>query len=435
MLLILPVFQPEAEAAVKKQRTINNVKREQQAAQKSINETTRKLTDTQAQAARNKKKLGELEGQLRDKNSEITVIKSSIARIDDSLRLATATMSELETQLAILKQQYAASLRKMQGSVKSTGVIPFIFSPNLYREAKARYRYSSEIAKWRKRKIREIRQAASAVDSQRQLLASLKGERNKSLSDLSSAEIKLRELRDETDRTVAQLEKESTRLKSNLTKSQQRIRNLDSELNRMIAAEQKRKERQEQERKKKAESNNAQKKGNTTAKKNQGKQPAAKTTSEPNTASVTSKATPEERNLNSRFESNKGRLPFPVTGSYKIERRFGRQAHPDMPNVVIDSPGIDVSVSPGAKARCVSDGTVSGVFSQDGYSKVVMVRHGQYITIYANLSQINVKTGDKVKAGQILGTIGTDSQYGNRHVLHFEIRLERTKLNPLSWIR
>lgn len=428
-LFFLPLLWSEDGHAAKK-RTINNVKREQQAAQKSIKETSRKLNVTRQQAAQNKEKLGQLEGQLRDKGAEINSIKSSIAQIDDSMRLASATMTELESQLAVLKEEYARSLRKMQGSVKATGIISFIFTPELYHDVNARYRYSGEFAKWRKRKVREIKLAASKVESQRRLLASLRGERNKSLSDLSSAEIKLRELRDETDRTVSKLEKESTRLKADIAKSQKRLKNLDSELDRMIIAQQRQKEEQQRKSKqsKSQKSKSADKKRTSPARKETPK------TSQ-NLATTKKNATPEERAVNSRFENNKGNLLFPVTGSYKIERRFGRQSHPEMDNVVIDSPGIDISTPAGAQARCIFDGVVSGVFSHDGFNKVVMVRHGQYITIYANLSKINVKTGDRVRRSQILGTVGPDPQYSNRPVMHFEIRLERTKLNPLSWVR
>lgn len=428
LIMFLPSVGMEVGAAAKK-RTINNVKREQQAAQKNITESSRKLNITQKKAAQSKEQLGILEGKLKDKGAEITSLKSSIALIDDSIRLASATMAELESQLNILKENYARSLRKMQGSIKATGVISFIFSPELYHDVNARLRYSGEFSQWRKRKVREIRQAASRVDNQRQLLASLRGERNKSLNDLSTAESKLRELRDETGRTVTKLENESSRLKANIAQSQRRLKNLDNELDRMILEQQRQKEKAEQQRNKK------QNKGKKSTEKNTKTKTKQSFKDSPNLAAIKKKASPEERALNSRFESSKGHMLFPVSGSYKIVRRFGRQSHPDMPNVVIDSPGIDISTSSGASARSIFDGVVSGVFSPDGYNKVVMVRHGQYISIYANLSKINVKTGDKVKANQSLGTIGADSQYGNRPVMHFEIRLERTKLNPLSWVK
>ncbi len=100
-----------------------------------------------------------------------------------------------------------------------------------------------------------------------------------------------------------------------------------------------------------------------------------------------------------------------------------------------DNPGIDIVSPAGSKARSIFEGTVSGVFAQDGFNKVVMVRHGSYISIYANLASINVKVGDHVKANQDLGIISVDPQQGNRPVLHFELRRERTRLNPLQWVK
>ena len=162
--------------------------------------------------------------------------------------------------------------------------------------------------------------------------------------------------------------------------------------------------------------------------------PSASSKGNSKMAAVTS-GNAESRALSGSFESNRGRLLFPVRGRYTIVKGFGRQTHPDLPNVVTDNPGIDIAASEGAKARSIFEGTVSGIFSQDGYNKVVMVRHGSYISIYANLSSINVRMGEKVRANQDLGTIYRDPEYGNKPVLHFELRRERAKLNPMQWIR
>lgn len=89
----------------------------------------------------------------------------------------------------------------------------------------------------------------------------------------------------------------------------------------------------------------------------------------------------------------------------------------------------------GGTARAVFDGTVSEVFRLPGYNTIVMVRHGKYLTIYANLSNINVKKGDALKQGQTIGTIYSDPDDGNRSILHFELRQEKQKLNPTAWVR
>ena len=125
---------------------------------------------------------------------------------------------------------------------------------------------------------------------------------------------------------------------------------------------------------------------------------------------------------------------FPVSGKYKIVRPFGRHKHPDLPHVVTDNSGIDIEVPPGGNARAVFGGTVSAIFRQPGFNTIVMVRHGSYLTIYANLTDILVKKGDVLKQGQTLGRIYSDPDDDNRSILHFELRKETQKLNPSAWV-
>lgn len=135
------------------------------------------------------------------------------------------------------------------------------------------------------------------------------------------------------------------------------------------------------------------------------------------------------------FEACKGRLPFPVSGHYTIVKRFGRQKHPTLPHVETTNSGIDMATTAGAQVKSVFDGEVSAVFRPDGYNNVVVIRHGKYMTVYANLGTISVSTGQKVKAGQSIGTVYTDPNNDNRSVLHFEIRNQRQKENPELWLK
>jgi len=142
-----------------------------------------------------------------------------------------------------------------------------------------------------------------------------------------------------------------------------------------------------------------------------------------------------DNNLGGNFADYKGRLPFPVAGRYTIVKRFGRQKHPTLPHVEITNSGIDMQTEPGAGVRSVFNGEVSAVFRPDGYNNVVVIRHGKFMTVYANLGSISVSTGQKVKAGQNIGTVFTDANDSNRSVLHFEIRNQRLKENPELWLR
>lgn len=135
------------------------------------------------------------------------------------------------------------------------------------------------------------------------------------------------------------------------------------------------------------------------------------------------------------FASLKGALPFPITGRYTIVKRFGRQQHPSLPHVVTDNAGIDLETAKGASVRSVCDGEVSAVFRPNGYNSVVVIRHGTYMTVYANLATVSVTTGQKVKAGQNIGSVFSDPKDNGRSVLHFEVRNGRQKENPEAWLR
>lgn len=135
------------------------------------------------------------------------------------------------------------------------------------------------------------------------------------------------------------------------------------------------------------------------------------------------------------FAAAKGSLPRPVEGSWKVVIPFGVNPLPELPSVKYDNPGIDVQVSPGATAKAVFPGVVSGVYQNKGYGTVVLVNHGSYYTVYANLSSSSVHSGDHVKQGQSIGKVFTDKHDKNRTIFHFEVWHGRDKLNPAQWIR
>lgn len=439
LLSISVIFCPDDMLAARKKRTartMSTVKQEQRRAEKTLKDAGKKLNDNTLRTEQELVRLNQLEGELKEKNREIDNIRTSLSAIDSDIKVAGDSLAVLEKNLAALKTQYAGALRKMQGNFRSKNLITFLFSASSFSDVTARYRYLREFSDWRKRKMQEISKASNLLGSQRRQLGSLQSERRKTLSSLTENESQLRSKRDETDKVVAKLKKEGSQLQKTIDNNQRKLKKLENELDRMIIAEQKR----QAEAQRKAEQAARQKKRQTASKnkkQSQGKtveKPSASAKGNSEMAAVTS-GNAESRALSGSFESNRGRLLFPVRGRYTIVKGFGRQKHPDLPNVVTDNPGIDIAASEGAKARSIFEGTVSGIFSQDGYNKVVMVRHGSYISIYANLSSINVRMGEKVRANQDLGTIYRDPEYGNKPVLHFELRRERAKLNPMQWIR
>lgn len=135
------------------------------------------------------------------------------------------------------------------------------------------------------------------------------------------------------------------------------------------------------------------------------------------------------------FATLKGSLAAPVAGRYTIVKHFGRQKHPTLPHVETDNAGIDIETAKKAAVRAVSGGEVSAVFRPDGYNVVVVIRHGAYMTVYANLGSVNVSAGQTVTAGQTIGQVYSDPNDNGRSVLHFEVRNGRQKENPEAWLR
>lgn len=135
------------------------------------------------------------------------------------------------------------------------------------------------------------------------------------------------------------------------------------------------------------------------------------------------------------FENMRGSLPRPVGGAFRVTSRFGRHSLPDMPDVVFDNPGIDAEVAQGAAAQAVYPGKVSGVYMVPGFATVVIVSHGNYYTVYGNLSSTSVKVGDTVKQGQALGRVAPGEDDASHGSIHFEVWKNRDKQDPMLWIR
>ena len=137
----------------------------------------------------------------------------------------------------------------------------------------------------------------------------------------------------------------------------------------------------------------------------------------------------EDRRLSGTFESNKGRFPMPITGSYKIVNTQGQHRVEGLKGTTVqDMKGIELKGQPGAQARCIFDGEVSGVAGYGG-AMIVIVRHGTYFSVYSDLSSVNVSRGQKVSTRQVIGSVSREG------TMKFQLRrLSGALLNPLTWL-
>lgn len=430
---------PDTLAAQKKrrqQRDINSVRTEQRDTKREIAETSKKITANTRETSRQLARLNTLSGEIASTTREISRMQQGVDSLDGRIAATADSIASLQTRVETMRQTYAKALRSIQGSNGAMNTLAFIFSSETFSNAWQRVRYLRRFGQWRRNQTERIMRTADSLELRRQGLDTLRRERSVAVARMSISQRQLEAQRKETDQLVGKLRSEGSSLKALLKEKERKARALDRELDKLIAEEQRRREQEQREAERRERE----------ARRKAGQNKPAKTSTETATAanaSKPSKSRPEaptsvaaaDRALTGSFESNKGRLLFPVAGRYRIVRGFGRQKHPELEHVETDNSGIDIEAVGGGKARAVFKGRVSEIFKQPGYGTIIMVRHGNYLTIYANLSQIDVAKGQEIQAGQSLGTIYPDPDEDDRSILHFELRKERTKLNPLLWVK
>ena len=440
----------DADAARRKKsapRDINKVRKEQTAATKAIKEANRKLDVNTKETRRQLNRLSTLNGEIQDKRKELTQLQTSINTLANEIKAKQDSVDILEGHLDHLRDNYVVTLRAMQEAPAALSPLAFVFASDSFTEAWRRMRYMQQFKDWHRVKTDELRASADALKLKQSELSELHARQLEMVGNVASVQHKLEVSQEETSRIVADLKKEQGALKATLKENEAKMKQLDRELDRLIAEEQKRQERADAERRKR-EAAEAKKKSQVRASSGSAKDGVKGTSKDapksgatntkvakPSSGGTATAVADENRKLNGGFESNKGRLLFPVSGRYRIVRGFGVQKHPDLAHVETNNNGIDVEVSPGTRVRSIFDGTVSAIFVQPGYNTIVMIRHGSYISIYAGLQGVTVTKGQKVKANQTIGSVSPDVENDNRAILHFELRKEREKLNPLNWVK
>ncbi|MBQ7855316.1 MAG: peptidoglycan DD-metalloendopeptidase family protein [Muribaculaceae bacterium] len=441
--------------ANKSQRSI---KQEQQRTNKEISETTKKIDENKKQTREQVNQLNRLSAEIQEKSDSITYLKQSIDSIDGSMSLLSDSITKMESSLVLLRQKYGEVLRSIRKTRHTSNNVAFLFSSNTLSDVFRRTRYLRQFASWQNNKTNELQNAIMSVSNAKNHLVKLHTNKASSIKKVSATQAALQDNEKRQSQIIANLGEERASLEAYLKEKQQEARQLDAQLNKMIAQQQKEaekrrkeeeKKRKEEEKRRKEEQKKAlaqKKKEEQQKKKQQEKQQQEKQ----DKATKQESTTPQEDVATSQpdtpkpsieqgptydFERNKGRMPYPVLGKYRVVGKFGRQKHPQFPNIQTDNSGIDIELLSSGSAIAIFEGTVSAIFRQPGYNTIVMVRHGEYLSIYANLSSISVRTGDKVKANQVIGTVYANPEDDNRRIMHFEVRKETTKLNPQHWVK
>ena len=396
-----------------------------------------------------------LSGEIEDKRLAIDTIRHDIALLDSNIIILDGQLVQLKGQLDECKQHYMQSVRYMYRNRKAQNKMMFVFSAKNFNQMFRRLRFAGEYSNFQRTQGEAVKQMSEKVQQKQDELSHAKKEKS-SLLERSESERRLMEKKQADQRLlVGNLQKEQKTVQKLIAQQQQQERELDARIERVIQeeiarakAEAKRKaeeERKREEARQRAEEKRQQAQANAKQNGKQGASTGKKSSSGKNTSSgknsnrretaqVNSKPKAEvfempaaDRALSGSFESNKGRLPIPITGAYNIVRGLGTYAVAGLKGVVLESNGLYLKGQPGAQARCVFDGIVTRVV-QKGNSYIVTVRHGKYISVYCNLASVKVTAQQQVKINQILGSLGADN------TLQFQLRNWTNILNPKVWL-
>lgn len=414
---------------------INDLKSEKAKIQKEIAEKESSLRRNQTDVNKRLKKLVILNGEIADREKHIVKMQKDIDTLTSHIGILDNDIRRLLKQLKERKEHYAQSLRKMQILKGNRNDLQFIFSANSFKEMYRRIRYLKEYSAFQRIKGEEIKEKHLEVTKKKTELVNTKSEREVLLQQNEKEKTVLIGRKNDQQGVVKSLQAQQKEIKNALAEQRRKSAQLNRKIEQLIAAEiekarkkaeeeaRKARQRAEEEAKKRA-AELAQKAPESSTKTNSGSANKYKD------AEITTpfKYEDPDYKITGNFEHNKGRLPMPITGPYRIISHFGQYNVAGLKNVTLDNKGISIQGQAGAKARAVFDGVISAVFRFDG-TIVVMVRHGGYISVYCNLSSVNVSRDQKVSAKQILGTVGTD------HILQFQLRKGITKLNPEAWVR
>lgn len=434
----------ECSFAAQPQRNAQSLKKERKATANEVEKTRKEIKRNTAETHKMLNRLSSLTAESQRSEQAIAGINKDIAALDSQIIVLDDTIAKMEHTLSALRTAYGENLRAMRARRQQMSTLAMIFSSQSFEEAYRRYRYMKQFEIWQKNKTQQINDLTANIAGQRDAVKSARNQQTANLMKLTEENNRLKATKAETEGVVKDLKKQGSNLQKALSEKQQQLKKLDQELDRIIAEEaRKAEEKRKAEERKKAEE--ARRLAEANKKKGQTPKPTetpAEMKPQPNQPSVETPKLDQKKPsateniaLTGSFESNKGKMPFPVSGRRSIVSRFGLNSHPDVSTVQVNNSGIDIETSPGNTARAVFDGEVSSVFHVSGYHNVVMLRHGNYLTVYAGIDKLSVKKGDQVKAGATIGTIFSDPDDGNRTVLHFEVRRERAKLNPEEWVK
>lgn len=351
---------------------------------------------------------------IRLRESLIRTTEKQAKILKDEMYVNQLEINKLNRELKELKDDYAAMILKSYKSRSEQSRVMFLLSSENFLQAYKRAQYMKQYASYRKTQGEEIKEKTDQLVVLNDKLDVQKAEKQKLLIEQEQERKILEQEKAEQEKLSKAIQKDKKKIAQEIKKKQQESREIDRKIDKLI----------------KEAIAEANRKAAAANKKANPKTTAAQTRATENSTKII--LTPEAKIISDNFKSNRGRLPWP-TNTGTITQRYGDQPHPDLSYLSVHSNGIEITTTPGSQARAVFDGVVYSILYVSPVQKAVMIQHGDFFTMYHNLSNVTVVKGEKVSIKQNIGTIRTSSETG-RTILKFMITQNITYINPQSWL-
>lgn len=372
---------------------IEKMRRQRAEMEEQIARQEQILTSTESSISSQVSNLNIVTAKLKERTRMLETTRSEIRSLERETTRLEKEIAQLEKEHEQCKERYADACRFYQHQNSSFNPLTFILATESFREMSRRARYISEYSGSLREMADEITQKKDTLEDRKAQVELVKAEKVELQKVQRRNEEEARKEEKQQRTLVNQLKNKRTNLKKEIAAKQKQMNELSKEIDRQIQLAIK----EEQERNRQ-------------------------------------KDVPQEViKLSGSFESNKGKLPIPITGPYLIVGEYGVQNVAGMKDVKQNNLGIDIQGQDGAQARAVFDGTVSSIFQQGKGQIGVLIRHGSYISVYCNLSETRLKKGDTVRTSDIVGNVQTSED--GLPILHFQLHKESTRLNPSDWLR
>lgn len=386
-MLLLLLFLWGAPATA--QKTKNQLEKEKKENLRKIAEAEKILSETSNQRKATLGQLRALNQQINARESLISSLGSEITLLDDEIFDLADVANALQNDLKVLKEEYAAQIYATYKANLGKSKLMFLFSAKSFNQLLQRLKYLDQYADARRLQAQQIEVVTKELNDQRSKVETKRAEQQILLSQQLRESRKLANSKKKQSELVAQLTRKERQLRKELADRRAANKRLNTLIANIIEEEKRR---------------------NSTV----------------STAEAASAA-----ELTRLFESKKNKLEWPVPSGF-ISSKFGKQPHPVLKRITIVNDGVDIQTKENAVVKTVFDGEVTRIATIPGKNNIVIIRHGDYMTVYARLNTINVKKGQKVRANDIIGEVYTNKEGVTE--LEFQVYKGTTKLNPESWL-